>query len=150
MVNSISKNKTITIKKSTFAALVIAPSTLVLLMIIFIVIAYNESRVIVSDSKPYIFTVPIDGIPLMETLDIDFANPSGNFLVIDHRTAAIIAKAHIRAIPDASFFGPYTVYFDEESQMYIVSSRLSLLRPGIHVVIDKASGAVIYTMRGRF
>jgi hypothetical protein len=74
-----------------------------------------------------------------------------SFNVVENpQSAAIIAEAYIRAIYNDSFSDPYTVYFDEDNQLYYVSSHISWFRTEVDIIISRATGEIIGIAKGKF
>ena len=76
---------------------------------------------------------------------------SENFIVVrSPESAVMLAKAYTRSIYNTSFHGPYTIYFNEDNQLYYISSSFSLLRRSIDIIINGSTGELIDIERGKF
>jgi hypothetical protein len=91
------KTITITMRKRTFAILLVAASALILSMVIWTILILNESKVVVLDSMPNRFLAAAESLHFQ---DYDF--------VQSHELAAAIARAHIKAFYGDSFSGLLT------------------------------------------
>jgi hypothetical protein len=134
--------KTVTVKKITLIMLTIAAFAPIILATLKFAVVAHDSGVIIADSRPDFFSEIMDFRYYHGTLDV----------VSSHEAAAAIARTHMRTIYNQTFHGPFTVFLDEETRLYFVSSGggINPFSTSIHMVIDKFSGAVIAFSRERF
>ena len=76
-----------------------------------------------------------------------------NFIAVkDAEDAVTLAKAYIKIIYDESpsRHGLYSVYYDEEEQVYYISAQGKLFDGGVDLIIKKATGELVSCLHGEF